>query len=123
MDTHVHLLIEAPHGGLGRGVQLMHGIYAQAFNRRHRRSGHLFQGRYGAERVQSDPQLLVTARYIAMNPVTAGMCAEPSGWAWSSHAAVLGDAVVPAWFDAERIRGYFAAWGGDGRDRYEEFVR
>jgi putative transposase len=119
MDNHVHLLIETPEGGLGRGMQTLHGLYAETFNKRHGRSGHLFQGRYGAVRIESDEQLWVTARYIAMNPVEAGLCAEPGGWAWSSHAATVGACAAPAWLDVARLRGYFGTWGG----RYEEVVR
>jgi REP element-mobilizing transposase RayT len=119
MDNHVHLLIETPEGGLGRGMQLLHGLYADTFNKRHGRSGHLFQGRYGAERIKTDAQLWVTARYIARNPVEAGLCAEPGGWVWSSHAATVGARAAPAWLDVARLRGYFGTWGG----RYEDFVR
>jgi putative transposase len=119
MDNHVHLLIETPDGGLGRGMQLLHGLYAETFNKRHGRSGHLFQGRYGAKRIESDEQLWVTARYIAMNPVEAGLCGEPEAWVWSSHAALVGAAAAPAWLDVARLRGYFSTWGS----RYEAFVR
>jgi putative transposase len=118
MDNHVHLLIETPEGGLGRGMQLLHGLYADTFNKRHGRSGHLFQGRYGAVRIATDEQLWVTARYIAMNPVEAGLCGEPSGWPWSSHAATVGECAAPAWLDVARLRGYFSTWGS----RYEAFV-
>ena len=119
MDNHVHLLIETPHAGLGRGMQWLHGLYADTFNKRHGRSGHVFQGRYGAKRVKTDEQLWVTARYIVMNPVAAGLCGAPGAWPWSSHAATVGAAAAPAWLDVGRLRGYFGTWGG----RYEEFVR
>jgi putative transposase len=119
MDNHVHLLLETPQANLGSGVQRLHGRYAQAFNKRHGRSGHLFQGRYGSVRVESDEQLWVTARYIAMNPVEAGLCGEPEAWVWSSHAALVGAAAAPAWLDVARLRGYFSTWGS----RYEAFVR
>ena len=119
MDNHVHLLIETPHAGLGRGMQWLHGLYADTFNKRHGRSGHVFQGRYGAKRIKTDAQLWVTARYIARNPVEAGLCAEPGGWVWSSHAATVGACAAPAWLDVARLRGYFSTWGG----RYEEIVR
>jgi REP element-mobilizing transposase RayT len=122
MDNHVHLLIETPEGGLGRGMQLLHGLYAETFNKRHGRSGHLFQGRYGAVRIETEEQMLVTARYIARNPVEAGLCAEPDAWRWSSHAAVVGARAVPAWLDVERLLGYFATRGGVPRARYLEFV-
>ena len=56
-------------------MQWLHGKYAAAFNERHGYSGHVFQGRYEAERVTSDAQLLVAAAYVALNPVAAGLCA------------------------------------------------
>ncbi len=93
--------------------------YAQTFNKRYERSGHVFQGRFHSTLVQTDEQLWVTARYIAMNPVAAGLCAEPGRWAWSSHAATVGACAAPAWLDVARLRGYFGTWGG----RYEEVVR
>jgi len=119
MDNHLHLLLETPEPNLGSGMQRLQSTYAQAFNKRHGRSGHLFQGRYGAVRIDSDEQLWVTARYIAMNPVQAGLCKEPGAWVWSSHAATVGAAAGPVWLDVARLRGYFGIWGG----RYEEFVR
>src|SRR5262249_26297523 len=89
MTNHVHLLIETAEPNLGRGMQMVHAPYAQTFNRRHRRVGHLFQGRYGAERIRSDAQVVTTLRYIALNPVTAGACADARDWRWSSHAMAL----------------------------------
>ena len=123
MDNHVHLLIETPEAGLALGVQRMHGLYADTFNKRHGRSGHLFQGRYGAKRIESDEQLWVTARYIARNPVEAGLCGEPGAWVWSSHAAVLGAARPPAWLDVARLLGYFGINGGAPLAVYEAFIR
>ena len=89
MPNHVHLLVETPKPNLGDGMQRLHGVYAREFNRRHTRCGHLFQGRYGAVRVTTDEQLWMVARYIATNPVAAGLCSGPAQWAWSSHAAVV----------------------------------
>jgi REP-associated tyrosine transposase len=121
MDNHVHLLIETPEGGLGRGMQLIHGLYAESFNKRHNRSGHLFQGRYGAVRIETEEQMLVTVRYIALNPVEAQVCADPAHWPWSSHAA-LASGGVPPWLAAEHLLSYFATRGGEPRARYDEFI-
>jgi putative transposase len=85
MNNHVHLLIETPEANLGRGIQRLHGAYAQIFNERHGRVGHLFQGRYGAVRIESDEQLVTTLAYIAANPVRSGLCADPADWPWSSY--------------------------------------
>src|SRR6059058_5588779 len=57
MPNHVHLLVETTRPNLGDGMRLLHGGYAQAFNTRHSRSGHLFGGRYGSKRAEDDGQL------------------------------------------------------------------
>ncbi len=112
MDNHIHLLVETPFANLGLGMQALHGPYAQTFNKRHKKVGHLFQGRYGAERVTSDAQLVATLRYIALNPVEAGVCDDARDWRWSSYALLV-DGCAPAWVDGERVRAYLAAWGAD----------
>jgi REP element-mobilizing transposase RayT len=110
MDNHVHLLIETPEANLGLGMQRLHAPYAQAFNRRHKSVGHLFQGRYGAERIHEEAQLIATLRYIALNPVEAGACDDARMWRWSSHAMML-NGMPPGWLDADRVAEYLAAWG------------
>src|SRR5262245_54441616 len=65
MDNHVHLLIETPEQNLGAGMQRLHGRYARVLNQRRKRSGHVFQGRYGSTRVDTESQLWATVRYIA----------------------------------------------------------
>jgi REP element-mobilizing transposase RayT len=121
MDNHTHLLVETPEPNLGRGMQRLHGEYAQSFNQRYDLSGHVFQGRFESRRMTSDPHLLVAARYVARNPVEAALCRTPSEWQWSSHRAVV-DATAPRWLAARRLVEYFAAFGGDGRERYAAFV-
>lgn len=73
MDNHYHLLIQTPDGNLSRGMRQLNGVYTQASNRRHRRVGHLFQGRFKAILVDSDAYLLELGRYVVLNPVRAGM--------------------------------------------------
>ena len=121
MDNHVHLVIEAPRANLGSGMQQLHGRYAQDFNKRHRRSGHLFQGRYGGTPVRSDAQLFAVVAYVVRNPVEGGLCAGPDEWAWSSHAATLG-AWSPAWLDVGGLLMRLAALGGNPLRRYSELV-
>jgi REP element-mobilizing transposase RayT len=122
MANHVHVLIETVAPNLAVGMQRLQGVYARTFNRRHGRTGHLFERRYGAVPVSSDAQLQEVARYIALNPVTAGLCARPERWPWSSHAAVTVRAVAPAWLDVGRLLEYFASAGGDPVERYERLV-
>jgi putative transposase len=122
MRNHVHLLVQTSEPNLAAGVQRLHGLHAQAFNRRHRHSGHLFQGRYAAVPVRRDNQLLTVMRYIALNPVEAGVCDEAAEWRWGSHAAIVGG-TAPSWLDVPGVLAYFGADGGDPRRRYAEFVR
>jgi hypothetical protein len=100
----------------------LHGDYAQVFNRRHGRSGHVFQSRYGAVRVRDDAQMWTVAAYIARNPCEAGMVRRPEEWRWSSFAATIHSA-SPPWLDAQTLLEHFGSLGGDPRDRYEELVR
>ncbi len=69
MDNHYHLIIETLDGNLSKGMRQLNGVYTQATNRRHLRSGHLFQGRYKAILVDKDQYLLELARYVVLNPV------------------------------------------------------
>ena len=120
MENHVHLLLETPNANLAVGMQSLHGVYAQTFNARHDRVGHLFQGRYGAVRITTDSQLWTTARYIALNPVAAGLCTRPAEWRWGSYCAI--GAGMPPWLDHARLLEFFRTPWGDPHRRYIEFV-
>ena len=76
MSNHYHLLVETPDGNLSRGMRHLNGVYTQRFNRRHKKVGHVFQGRYKAILVQKENYLLELSRYIVLNPVRAGMVRE-----------------------------------------------
>jgi REP element-mobilizing transposase RayT len=121
MTNHVHLLLETPERNLGVGVQRLHGGYAQTFNRRHDRCGHLFENRYGLRPVRDEAHLWKTIAYIARNPVSAGLCDDPRRWRWSSHGAAH-RRQVPEWLDHDRLLAYFDALGGDPGRRYREAV-
>lgn len=122
MDNHIHLLVMTPEPNLGRAMQRLQGRYAQSFNRRHGRSGHLFQGRYGAVRLVSDAQLWTVAAYILLNPVNAGMCKSASDYAWSSYRALTTGA-APQWLAVDDLTTLLAAVGGDdARARFVAFV-
>jgi putative transposase len=90
MTTHYHLMVTTPRGDLADGIQRLNGLYAQSYNRRHRSAGHVFRGRYHSEFIQTESHQLATCRYIALNPVEAGLCARPAEWTWSSYAETIG---------------------------------
>ena len=84
MDNHVHLAIETGKAPLSRIMAGLQSSYTQYFNRRHKRVGHLFQGRYKAFLIQRDRYALALLRYIHENPVKAGIVASPQEYRWSS---------------------------------------
>jgi putative transposase len=117
MPNHFHLLVRTPIPNLSRGMARLKGGYAQAHNRRHERIGPLFAGRFSARLVQRDRHLLETFRYIALNPVAAGLCESPSSWRWGAHPALAGERAAPEWLAVDEARGWFTGARG-----YREFV-
>src|SRR5882724_1159736 len=95
MNNHYHLVIETPDGNLSKGMRQLNGVYTQSFNRRHRRVGHLFQGRFKAILVERESHLLELCRYIVFNPARIKSSAKASTWAWSSYRATGGLASIP----------------------------
>jgi putative transposase len=87
MGNHYHALIETPRGNLSRGMRQLNGVYAQRFNKRHKRHGHLYEGRYWSNLIRTDAQLLACFRYIARNPVEASLTTGADDWRWSAHRA------------------------------------
>jgi putative transposase len=121
LDTHFHLVVTTPDPNLDRGMKHLNGVYAQGFNRRHGRIGHLVQDRYHAVIVEREPHLFESLRYVALNPVRAGLCRRPEQWAWSSYPTVLGLAEVP--FVATRaVLRLFGRTPSSARKRLREFV-
>jgi REP-associated tyrosine transposase len=88
MTNHVHLLVTPESdSGLSRVMQSVGRRYVRYFNDLHGRTGTLWEGRYRASLVQTDPYLLACYRYIELNPVRAGLTTHPRDYAWSSHHA------------------------------------
>jgi REP element-mobilizing transposase RayT len=85
MGNHYHLLAETPTPNLSRGMRQLNGTYTQRFNYRHKRVGHLFQGRFTSIVVERETYLLELVRYIALNPVRSGFVSSPERWRWSSY--------------------------------------
>ena len=108
MTNHIHLEIQVADIPLPRIMQRIALRYAQWFNWRHGKSGHLFQGRYKAILVQADEYLKELAAYIHLNPVRARIVNSPEKYKWSSHRAYLGKAAVP-WLEIDFILSTFSS--------------
>src|SRR5262249_35217597 len=91
MTTHYHLVLETTVRYLAAGMQWLNGVYAQLFNKRHERFGHLFAGRYGARVIESDDYLERACEYVLLNPVRAGLCERAADWPWSGSRSGFPD--------------------------------
>jgi putative transposase len=131
MDNHYHLLMETPEANLSRALQWLNVSYSVWFNRRHRRSGHLFQGRFKAVLIEEDSGFQRVGRYVHLNPVRVvglgldkrsrktsgkglGKAAEAEvvrqrlrllrDYRWSSYPAVAGYRAAPEWLSLTPLR-------------------
>jgi putative transposase len=122
MGNHYHLLIETPDANLSMGMRQLNGVYTQAFNRRHRRAGHLFQGRYKAILIEKESLLLEVSRYIVLNPVRSGLTKGPEKWQWSSYRAMAGEEVPHEALTTKWIWGRLGSRQKSVVRAYREFV-
>jgi putative transposase len=91
MDNHFHLLATPTTAdALPKWMQAVGRRYVRYFNDRHGRTGTLWEGRYRSTLIQTDRYLLACMAYIDLNPVRAGMAADPRDYPWSSHAHYAG---------------------------------
>ena len=80
MPNHYHLLIETPEPNLSSGMHALNATYARMFNAAHDRVGHVFQQRFHSEVINREAHLLEAMRYVVLNPVRAGLAAQPAAW-------------------------------------------
>jgi putative transposase len=85
MSNHLHIVLKTPQPNLARGMQTFLSGYANVWARRHKFSGHVFQGRYRTELVEDETYLWTVTRYVHLNPVRAGIAEHPADWVWSSY--------------------------------------
>ena len=121
MSNHVHLLLETKSVPLSKIMQGVQFSYTQRYNRRHRKVGHLFQGRYKAILCDRDAYLLELVRYIHLNPGRMKVPVDPWRYRWSSVGAYLG-AVGPVKVDTQEVLGQFGSQVGTARRSYRRFI-
>jgi putative transposase len=101
MTNHYHLVIVTPFRTLAKGMHWLNSEYVRIFNKRYERVGHLFQGRYKGILVDEQNYLDEVRRYTVLNPVRAGMVADPAEYRWSSYRAHAGLELIPEWLYSE----------------------
>ena len=122
MDNHYHLILETPKGNL---LKIMHGInsrYTINFNRRHKRTGHLFQGRYKAIIVDKDAYLIPLSRYVHLNPVRARMVEKPEQYRWSSYRGYIEKGKKDNWVEYSWVLSKFGQKRKRAEQKYREYT-
>jgi putative transposase len=109
LSTHWHAIIDVPDGSLACGMHRIVGGYSKRFNGRHARTGYLVRSRYWSRRKDESVGLLEAFRYVAKNPVAAGLVDRPEDWRWSSYGAVVGISELFEFVDASPVLGEFGS--------------
>jgi putative transposase len=122
MPNHYHLVIETLSENLSAGMQRLNGVYAKSFNHAHGFEGHLFERRFRSVLVESDAHMLELERYLALNPVRAGLCDHPADWPWGSYRPMVGRARAPAFLTCDWFLSLFGPNLPLSRSRFADFV-
>jgi putative transposase len=122
MGTHYHLLVETETAQLSDAMRDLNGIYARRFNKEHGLRGHVFEDRFDAEAINNEAHLLEVVRYVALNPVRAGLVSIPARWRWGSFAAVMGAVRAPSFLDVSWTLRLFAEDDTEARRQLSSFV-
>jgi putative transposase len=122
MGTHYHVLVQTLDASISRGMHALNGQFARWHNRRHRLKGHVFEARFHAELVERQEHFLETMRYIALNPVRAGLCGRPEDWPWSSYAELVDEHAPPPLVSTARALEFIDGDPARARDHLRRFV-
>ena len=121
MPNHLHFAVQAAEVPLSKIMQNLSFRYTRWINKRQKRIGHLFQGRYKAILVDRDSYLLELVRYIHLNPVRARLVRDPAAYRWSGHRAYLGREDIP-WLTTDTVLSQLAHTASAARRRYVAFI-
>lgn len=122
MPNHYHLMVETPDANLSRAMRHLDGVFTQNFNKRHKRVGPLFQGRYKAILIDKDAYSLQLSRYIHLNPMKTKMATRPEGHPYSSLQYYLGHASKPAFLETDWLLGQFHRNLSQARRAFHDFT-
>jgi hypothetical protein len=104
-------------------MHLLNGSYTGYFNLRHRRAGHLFQGRFKAHLIEEEGHYLELSRYLHLNPLRAKLVTWPEEWPWGSYRGYARAGAALGWVTYRRVLREFGRKESEARRRYVRFVR
>ena len=121
MGTHYHIVLDTPRGNLSATMRQLNGEYSQDSNRRHERTGHTFEARFHSIVVERERYLRRVARYVVLNPVKGGLCADAASWPWTTYRATAGLEPCPPWLYIDWLEWAFKADSrSEAQERYSE---
>ena len=118
MDNHAHLLLQEREEDIANIMKRINISYVFYFNKKYKKTGHLFQDRYRSEKIEDDSYLLMATRYIHKNPVKAGIVKKAEKYKWSSYKGYIEDTAKA--IDKELVLGIFSE---DKNEAKEEFIK
>jgi len=124
MNNHVHLLLFSGHQGISKFMRRLLTGYAISYNRRHHRTGHLFQNRYKSIICEEEPYLLELVRYIHLNPLRASIVKsmeELDRYPWSGHVVLTGK-IKNTWQERDYVLRQFSEYKGKAVRAYRRFI-
>ena len=127
MPNHIHLLLSLNEPNLSQSMRNLFSRYAQRFNKKYERKGHLFAGPFRQSVCLDDAYILAASLYIHLNPVKAGLASSPTRYRWSSVRLYCSNSVVESFVDPAFVLGLI----GEGlsndnsvaKKRYKELLR
>jgi putative transposase len=123
MSNHYHFVLETPLGNLSAAMQYINGEYCKASNRRHKRSGHVFEARFRSILVQRESYLRRVCRYAVLNPVRARLVSDAASWRWSTFRGTAGLQEPPSWLQTDWIEWAFRAQTRhEAQEKYRAYV-
>ncbi len=121
MKNHIHLILQVSENHISSAMQNLSSRYTRYINRKEKRIGHLFQGRFKSILIEDSDYLLQLIRYVHLNPVRAGIVAKPEHYPWSGHRAYLGAETI-LWLTQDWILAKFDDSEFTARRCYEKYV-
>ncbi|MGN0437082.1 MAG: REP-associated tyrosine transposase [Lachnospiraceae bacterium] len=117
MTNHYHLMLQTMDDNISLIMKRIGERYTQYFNAKYKKDGALFRGRYHSCEITSENYFLQTSRYIALNPVKAGIVEFPEQYRWSSYSSII-DLYEQSIVDFEKTLEYFS----NNPQLYRDFV-
>ena len=122
MENHYHLMLETRQANLSKIMHFINTSFTVYLNKRYKRVGHLFQGRFKAILLEAETYAQELSRYIHLNPLRAGIVRRPEDYPWSSLREYLGQRKPPRWLDTSFVLGLFGNEADDARLQYAGFI-